>query len=55
MNNQNKSLQRSQIVKFIQSLSEKNYAKANESLQKTIESKLFDKIKQHKTINIFKQ
>ena len=40
MNDQNKSLQRAQIVKFIQSLSEKNYAKANESLQKTIESKL---------------
>jgi hypothetical protein len=42
------------IVKFIQSLAEKNYAKANESLQKTIENKLFNKIKQYKTINIFK-
>ena len=45
---------RDNIVKFIQSLAEKNYAKANESLQKTIENKLFNKIKQYKTINIFK-
>jgi len=42
------------ITKFIQSVSEKNYAEANNSLKKTIESKLINKISKFKNINIFK-
>tara|TARA_B100001093_G_C26751183_1_gene981217 strand:+ start:388 stop:558 length:171 start_codon:yes stop_codon:yes gene_type:complete len=47
--------QTQEITKFIQSLGEKNYADANKSLQKTIENKLINRIKQFKNINIFKQ
>lgn len=43
------------ITRFIQSVSEKNYADASKHLQKTIENKLINRIRQHKNINIFKQ
>ena len=55
MSNQTTSQQRDSITRFIQNLGEKNYAEANKMLQKTIENKLFNKIKQFKNINIFKQ
>ena len=55
MKTQTPSNQTQQITKFIQSLGEKNYAEANKHLQKTIENKLLDRIKQYKNINIFKQ
>ena len=42
------------ITKFIQSVSEKNYAAANEQLKKTIENKLINRISKFKNINIFK-
>lgn len=42
------------ITRFIQSVSEKNYANANEHLKKTIENKLINKISQFRNINIFK-
>ena len=42
------------IAGFIRSLGEKNYATANKLLQKTIESKLINKLNQHKNINIFR-
>lgn len=50
-----KNDQKQNIVKFIRSLGEKNYAQANKSLHKTIENKIFDKLCQHKNINIFKR
>ena len=49
----NNNQERSGIIKFVQSIGEKNYAKANQSLKKTIENKILDRIKQHKNINIF--
>lgn len=50
-----KDHQTKNIMNFIRSLGEKNYAQANKSLQKTIENKIFDKLCQHKDINIFKR
>ena len=41
------------IVNFIQSLGEKDYAKADKHLQDTIEKKLISKINTAKNINIF--
>ena len=56
MNNQsNNTDARRDISQFVKHLGEKNYAKANEFLKKTIEKKLFDRISQHKNINIFKK
>lgn len=55
MKQQPTSEQSKQITRFIQSVGEKNYAEANKTLQKTIENKLIDRIKQYKNINIFKQ
>ena len=49
-----KNLDTQNITKFIQSVSEKNYASANEHLKKTIENKLINKISRFKNINIFK-
>jgi len=46
--------EQSNIVRFIQSLSEKNYSSANEHLKKTIENKLINRISKFKNINIFK-
>lgn len=54
MKNRISNEQQETITKFIQNLGEKNYAEANKMLQKTIENKLFNKIKQYKNINIFK-
>ena len=54
MKNKNNNNTRQEIAKFIHSLSEKNYAKANDHLQKTIESKLINRIRQHKNINILR-
>lgn len=45
--------ERNNIIKFVQSIGEKNYAKANESLKKTIENKILNRIRQQKNINIF--
>lgn len=42
-----------EIINFIHSLNNKNYASADKHLQKAIENKLFNKIKQQKNINIF--
>ena len=42
-----------QIASFVHSLNNKNYAEANKHLQKAVENKLFNKIKQQKNINIF--
>jgi gas vesicle protein len=55
MSKQNISNQSKQITQFVQHLNNKNYSEANKSLQKTIESKLINKISQYKNINIFKQ
>ena len=55
MKQQSQPDQTKQINRFIQSIGERNYAEANKSLQKTIENKLIDRIKQYKNINIFKQ
>jgi Mg/Co/Ni transporter MgtE len=54
MKKQLPAIQKQQIASFIKQLSNKNYAEANKSLQKTVESKLFNKISQYKDINIFK-
>jgi hypothetical protein len=54
MKQQQNNSTRQSIAKFIHSLSEKNYADANSHLQKTVENKLINKIKQHKNINIFR-
>ncbi len=43
------------ITQFVKHLTDKNYAEANKFLKKTVETKLFDRIKPHKSINIFKQ
>lgn len=51
MKNENQS---KYIAGFIRSLGEKNYAVANKMLQKTIESKLINRLNRHKNINIFK-
>ena len=54
MNNQQQpSSDRKSIVNFIQSLGEKDYAKADKHLQDTIEKKLISKINTAKNINIF--
>ncbi len=53
MNNNDK--ERTEITNFIKSLSEKNYAAASKSLQKTVENKLINKISKFKNINIFKR
>ena len=55
MSTQNNQQQKQDISRFIQRIGEKKYAEANKFLQKTIENKLIDRIKQHKSINIFKQ
>ena len=55
MSNNTNNGQREDITQFVKHLGEKNYAKANEFLKKTIEKKLFDKISHHKNINIFKK
>ena len=55
MKQQSQPDQTKQINRFIKSIGERNYAEANKSLQKTIENKLIDRIKQYKNINIFKQ
>jgi hypothetical protein len=55
MSNNQKPNERDQIAQFVKHLGEKNYAKANEFLKKTIEKKLSDKISHHKSINIFKK
>ena len=44
---------RKDIISFIQSLGEKDYAKADKHLQDTIENKLINKINASKGINIF--
>ena len=54
-NNSIDSKQTANIVKFIQNIGEKNYAKANNWLQKAVENKLLNKISDAKNINIFKQ
>ena len=55
MSKKNTPEQINNITRFIQSVSEKNYAAANKHLQKTIENKLINRIRQHKNINIFEQ
>lgn len=50
----NNTQQTQSIVKFIQSLGEKNYAQADKHLQQTIENKLLSRISAQKNINIFK-
>lgn len=42
------------IPAFVRELGEKNYAEANKYLKKTIETKLSNKIKEFKNINIFR-
>lgn len=54
-NNLNNNKQTANLVKFIQNIGEKNYAKANTWLQKAVENKLLNKISNAKNINIFKQ
>ena len=49
-----KNNEKSNIPMFVSKLGEKNYAEANKYLKKTIESKLSNKIKEFKNINIFK-
>ena len=55
MSQQNNNTHRDDITQFVKHLGEKNYAKANEFLKKTIEKKLSDKISHNKSINIFKK
>lgn len=43
------------ITQFVKHLNDKNYAEANKFLKKTIETKLFERIRPMKSINIFKQ
>ena len=45
--------ERKNITSFLKNLGEENYAEANKYLKKTIENKLFNKIKGVKDINIF--
>lgn len=45
--------ERKNIINFIQSLGEKDYAKADKHLKNAIENKLFNKISASKGINIF--
>ncbi len=54
-NNPTDIKQTSNLVKFIQNIGEKNYAKANTWLQKAVENKLLNKISNAKNINIFKR
>jgi len=44
---------RNNIINFIQSLGEKDYAKADSHLKNAIENKLINKISASKGINIF--